>query len=534
MDLREVAAALGLAEGEVETRGSHAKVRLSAAGDVTGPRGRYVLVTAMTPDKAGIGKTVTAIGLAMGLRRSGASAAVTLRQSSLGPTLGMKGGGAGGGVAGIVPLEHSLLGLGEDLHAVESANNLLAAALDDAIFRGADIDPATVTWRRVLDVDDRALRRVTVRPDGTADGTARETGFDITAASEVMAVLALATDLVDLQDRLGRIVPAWTRDGRPVTARDLKADGAMAVLLKDALMPNLMQTTDGTPALLHAGPFGNIATGCSSVVADRVALPRVDYVVTEAGFGSDLGAEKLVHLKSPVLGVPPDAAVLVVTLRALRAHGGGSAASDVAAVEKGCENLRRHLGILQALGVPAVVALNSFPGDSADESAAVLAAARGAGARAVLSEPYTEGAAGCADLAEAVAEACGDLPPTPVGLRRDAPVVEKVRTIATRIYGADEVIWSTVARERLAQIEAAGYGRLPVCVAKTHLSLSADPKLIGAPVGFDLPVRDLRLAAGAGFVTVYAGDIMTMPGLPSSARFQQVRLDERGEVVGLV
>jgi formate--tetrahydrofolate ligase len=525
--LRDVAEELGLEQEHVEVRGAHAKVGLAALEHTSTRRGRYVLVTAMTPNKSGIGKSVTAIGLAMGLRRLGTRAAVTLRQSSLGPILGLKGGGAGGGAAALVPLDHCLLGLGSDLFAVESANNLLAAVVEDALFRGKDVDPASVSWRRVMDMDDRALREVQL-------GSGRSTGFDITAASEVMALLALSRDLPDLRARLDRVVPCWDTSGRPVTAGDLQAAGAMAVLLRDAAQPNLLQTSDGTPALVHTGPFGNIAAGCSSVIADLVALPRVDYVVTEAGFGSDLGAEKLVHLKAPLVGTAPDAAVLVATVAALREHGGSTHGPDPAAVEKGCANLLRHVEVLRGWGIPVVVDLNRFPDDSAEEVSRVLEAVKAAGCAAVTSEPYTRGAEGCLDLAVAVALACETPSAFVPSYRPEEPLDAKVEALATKVYGADEVVWSDVARERIAALTEAGYGGLPVCMAKTHLSLSADPKAVGAPVGFDLPVRDVRLAAGAGYVTVYAGAIATMPGLPSRAHFQDMDLDADGAVVGLV
>lgn len=525
-ELRDVAEELGLDQEHVELRGAHAKVSLAALPTSPTRQGKYVLVTAITPNKAGIGKSVTAIGLAMGLRRLGTRAAVTLRQSSLGPTLGMKGGGAGGGVAALVPLDQCLLGLGADLFAVESANNLLAAVVEDALFRGRDVDPASVSWRRVVDMDDRALREVQL-------GSGRTTGFDITAASEVMALLALSRDLPDLRARLDRVVPAWDTSGRPITAGDLRAAGAMAVLLRDAAQPNLLQTSDGTPALVHTGPFGNIAAGCSSVIADLIALPRTDYVVTEAGFGADLGAEKLVHLKAPVVGHTPDAAVLVATIAALREHGGTTDGPDPAAVEKGCANLLRHVGILRGWGIPVVVNLNRFPDDTAEEVSRVLAAMDAVGCVAVTSEPYTRGAEGSLDLATAVVRACESASAFVPSYAPTDSLTAKVEALATKVYGADEVVWSDVARERVARLTEAGYGGLPVCMAKTHLSLSADPKALGAPVGFDLPVRDVRLAAGAGYVTVYAGAIATMPGLPSHAHFQDMDLDANGEVVGL-
>jgi formate--tetrahydrofolate ligase len=533
-DIRLVAAGLGLTDDQFETRGHHAKIGLNAL-DLSEHRARYVLVTATTPNTRGIGKTVTALGLGMALRAYGRSA-VSLRQSSLGPTLGMKGGGAGGGKASVVPLDHSLLGLGADLFAVESANNLLAAVVDDAIWRGFPIDPGTVSWRRVLDMDDRTLRSILVAANGKVlEGPGqRVTGFDITAASEVMAVLALSRDLEDLRARLARIVPAWDTSGAPVTAGGLGAAGAMAVLLRDALQPNLMQTADGTPVTIHSGPFGTLAAGNSSVIGDRILLPRVDYLVTEAGFGSDLGAEKFFHLKAPRVGQSADAVVLVTTVAALREHGGGDQTPDVITVEKGAANLRRHLGILARFGAPVVVAVNLEPGDTPEEVEVIRDVALDAGAAAAVAHTaYTEGSEGCGALAEAVAAACRT-PRSVPGLYSPSESPEsKVETLATEVYGAVEVVWSATAKERLAQLVDAGYGRLPICMAKTHKSLSADPALIGAPTGFSFPVRDLRLAAGAGYITVLAGEIATMPGLPKHPHLKDIDLDEYGDVVGL-
>lgn len=535
-DILAIAADLGFDDDDIEPHGRHrVKVRLDALEKAPGRRGRYVLVTAITPSGPGIGKTVTAIGLAMGLERVGVSAAVALRQSALGPTLGVKGGGAGGGAACVVPLDECLLGLGSDTQAVEAANNLLAAVVDDAIYRGGDLDPLSVTWRRVLDVDDRALRRVLVGLGGRAHGVPRETGFDITAASEVMAILGLSRDLADLRARLDAVVPAWDRAGAPVTGKQLGAGGAMTALLREALQPNLMQTSEGTPAFVHTGPFGNIATGSSSVLADLLALPRVDYLVTEAGFGSDLGAEKFFHLKCLASGLDPNLAVLVATVPGLRALGGSAATGpDPGAVAAGTANLRRHLGILHAFGVPAVVAVNRFPDDDPGELALVAEAALDAGAASVAEHwAFARGGAGCVELAEAVVGACR----ADVHLRRlyrpEDSAEDKVATLATRVYGARDVAWDPPARRALARLCDAGYGHLPICVAKTHLSLSHDPALNGAPSGFTLPVREVRLAAGAGFLTVYAGDIMTMPGLPSHPRLRDIDVDEQGRVTGL-
>jgi formate--tetrahydrofolate ligase len=531
----DVAAELGLRPDEVEAHGRHrAKIALEAIDRAPAGRGRLVLVTAITPTAHGVGKTVTAIGLAMALRRAGARAAVALRQSSLGPTLGLKGGGAGGGASTIVPLEECLLGMGADLFAVESATNLLAAVVEEGVRRGR-LDPGTVGWRRVLDMDDRSLRQVMVGLGGRANGVPRETGFDITAASEVMAVLALSRDLGDLRARLDAIVPAWDQAGRPITAGQLGAAGAMAALLRDGLRPNLMQTVDGTPALIHTGPFANVAPGCSSVIADRIALPRVDFLVTEAGFGADLGAEKFIHLKCPASGVYPDVAVLVATVSALREHGGGAATvADADAVAAGSANLVRHVEILRAFGLPVVVALNRFPDDRDDELEVASQAALAAGAGAVAQHhAFTEAADGCLELARAVADASAR-PGTVHGLYEPAdPVEEKVRILAAGVYGAADVAWDPDARAQLEQLTEAGFGELPVCMAKTHLSLSHDPKRRGAPAGYTLPVRGLRLAAGAGYLTVMAGDIVTMPGLPSRPRLLDIDLDDNGRITGL-
>ncbi|MGO9342935.1 MAG: formate--tetrahydrofolate ligase [Acidimicrobiales bacterium] len=537
--VERVASRLGLSADDLSLHGPfRAKIRLDPPPPSVTRRGRYVLVTAITPTQHSAGKTVTTIGLAMGLERLGHSATATLRQSSLGPTFGSKGGGAGGGKARIEPLEEALLGLGSDIFAVEMANNLLASVVDDSVHRGTDLDPSSITWRRVLDVDDRALRQVLVGLGGTLNGPEHQTGFDITAASEVMAILTLSRDVADLRSRLASIVLAWDRDGRPVTAGSLEAAGSMAVLLRDAICPNLMQTTERTPVMIHTGPFGNIAPGNSSVIADGLALPRSDFVVTEAGFGSDLGAEKFFHLKCPISGLSADAAVLVATVPCLRDHGGATGhRPDVAAVAVGSANLRRHVENLRAFGVPTVVAINRFPGDSDDELATVAAAARDAGARAVAEHyAFADGGSGCIELAEAVATAVesGGAQAGPHQLfHRDAPVEEKVEVIARKLYGARGVEWTPEASARLEQFRGAGFGQLPVCMAKTHLSLSHDPKALGAPSGFVLPVTEVRLAAGAGYVTVLTGAISTMPGLPSKAKFREIDLMGDGTVVGL-
>ncbi len=517
-----VAAELGLTADQYDVHGAHrAKIHLGLVADRPPRRGKYVLVTATTPTSSGIGKTVTAIGLAMGLSRLGRRSAVAVRESALGPTLGAKGGAAGGGAAQIVPLDECLLDLG-DTAAVGAATNLLAAVVDDRLHRGGGIDPGSVTWRRVLDVDDRSLRQVIVGLGGRANGPPRETGFDITAASEVMALLALSRDRADLRARLDALVPAWDSQGKPVTAGQLRAAGAMAVLLRRALQPNLLQTSEGTPALVHTGPFGNLSLGSSSVLADLFALPRVDFLVTEAGFGADLGAEKFFHLKCSASGEYPDVAVLVTTVPNLREQGGTA-------------NLRHHLAILHAFHVPVVVAVNCFPGDGAKELALIKAASLDAGAAAVAEHhAFARGGDGCLELAEAVASHTTSLEPGPRALYAPTDSAQqKVHLLATKVYGAAGVAWDRSALQALERYVEAGYGQLPVCIAKTHLSLSHDPALRGAPTGFTLPVREVRLAAGAGYLTVLTGAIATMPGLPTHPRLLDLDVDPDGAAVGL-
>jgi formate--tetrahydrofolate ligase len=548
-DIREVAVQLGLEERHLTLHGSHrAKLDLGLLSEEVPRRGKYVLVSAITPALAGEGKTVTSIGLSMALSRLGRRTAVAIRQSALGPTFGGKGGGAGGGASQIVPLEECLFGLGADAYAVEGANNLLAAFVDEALLRGnLPLDPFAVTWRRVLDVDDRALRHVVTGLGGRLHGVPRETGFDITAASEVMAILALSRDWRDLRRRLGAIVVGFDRDGRPVTADALQCGGAMAALLREALQPNLMQTSEGTPALVHAGPFGNIAHGNSSVIADLIALPRVDYLVTEAGFGADMGAEKFFHIKCAVSGLTPDAAVLVATVQGIKSHSGryrireGRPApaelrqESVANVEAGSVNLTAQIRNLRAFGVPVVVAVNRFSTDTEAEIEAVRAHALASGADGVAEHRAFEyGSEGCLELAEAVEAACRNGAAfRPLYRPEDTPR-EKLVTLATRLYGAEDVSFSAAAERDLARFVSAGYGSLPVCVAKTHLSLSHDPVLKGAPSGYTFPINGVRLAAGAGYLYALAGDIMTMPGLPSHPHATQIDLDDAGHIIGLV
>lgn len=545
----EVAREVGLHEDDLELYGRHkAKVHLEVRERLAGrPTGRYVVVTGITPTPLGEGKTVVAIGLAQALHRAGRRAFVCLRQPSLGPALGLKGGGAGGGAARLLPFEDVNLNLTGDTHAVGAAHNVLAAALDAHLFRGnaLDIDPYAITLKRVLDVDDRALRNVVLGLGGRDDGVPRQSGFEITAASEVMAILALATGYQDLRARLGRMVVALSRDGAPVTAEALRAAGVMAALLKDALLPNLVQTAEGSPAFVHCGPFGNIAHGNSSIVADQIALRLADFVVTESGFGADLGLEKFADIKCRASGLAPDCAVLVATVRALKMHGGAGRVTpgkplppaltgeNLPALERGCANLARQIENARLFGVPVVVAVNRFPTDTPAEVALVRRAALAAGAASA--HPVTvwvEGGAGGEELAAAVEAACrqpGRFRPL---YAADLSIEAKIETIAREMYGAAGVEFQPEARRATARLAALGYGALPVCIAKTHLSLSHDPRRLGAPKGYRLPVRDVRLSAGAGFVYALCGAISTMPGLPSHPAYEHVDLVD-GRVVGL-
>jgi len=547
----EVARALGLEPGEVEPYGRHAaKVAPAArARAAARPQGRLVLVTAVTPTPAGEGKTTTAVGLTDGLGRLGERAALTVRQPSLGPVFGIKGGGNGGGRAQVVPMEVINLHLTGDFHAVTAAHNLAAALVDNHLNHGnaLGVEPGSISWPRVLDVNDRVLRDAVVGLGGRRNGPLRETEWIITAASEVMAVLSLAEDLADLRRRLGRIVFGRRRDGRPVVLEEIRAAGAMAVLLAEAVKPNLMQTLEGSPVLVHAGPYGNIAQGTSSVAADRLALGLCDWVVTEAGFGADLGAEKFVDIKCRQSGLTPAAAVLVATVRALKVHGGvgrgeggrlvepALAAPDVEAVKRGCENLRRQVENVRVFGLPVVAAVNVHPTDTVPEIEAVREAALAAGARAaVRATHFAEGGAGALDLARAVLEAArGGPPPLSLLYPDEMPLAEKMETVARRIYGADGVDLSREASAQLAELEKLGFGRLPVCMAKTQYSFSHDPLLGPNPRGFRLPVRSARLHAGAGFVTAVTGEMQLMPGLPAHPLAEAIDVDADGRVVGL-
>jgi formate--tetrahydrofolate ligase len=540
--IQDIGAALGIPVDALLPFG-HDKAKVSA-GFIESlkdrPDGRLILVTAINPTPAGEGKTTTTVGLGDGLRAIGKRAAICIREPSLGPCFGMKGGAAGGGLAQVVPMEDINLHFTGDFHAITSAHNLLSAMIDNHVYwgNGLDIDTRRIVWRRVLDMNDRALRDVVTSLGGAANGFPRQTGFDITVASEVMAILCLATDLDDLQARLGDIIVGYTRDRRPVTARDLKADGAMTVLLQQALQPNLVQTLEQTPAFVHGGPFANIAHGCNSVLATRTALKLADYVVTEAGFGADLGAEKFLNIKCRKAGLAPDCVVLVATIRALKMNGGVAkadlAAEDVAAVQAGCANLARHLENLRSFGVPVVVAVNHFSADSDAEVTAVLATVDGLGAEAIVCRHWADGSAGIADLAHRVAElADGGTAQFAPLYPDDMGLFDKIDTIARRIYRADAATADDKVRRQLADWEAAGYGHLPVCMAKTQYSFSTDPDARGAPTGFTLPVREVRLSAGAGFVVAICGDIMTMPGLPRVPAAESIGLDGNGAVDGL-
>jgi len=502
--------------------------------------GKLILVTAISPTPAGEGKTTTTVGLGDGLNRIGKKAMSCLREPSLGPCFGVKGGAAGGGYAQVVPMEDINLHFTGDFHAITSANNLLAALIDNHIYWGNElgIDQRRIAWRRVLDMNDRALRSIVNSLGGVANGFPREDGFDITVASEVMAILCLATDLEDLQRRLGNIVVAYTRDKKPVYARDLNADGAMTVLLKDALSPNLVQTLENNPVFIHGGPFANIAHGCNSVLATKTALKLCDYVVTEAGFGADLGAEKFFDIKCRMAGLRPDAAVIVATVRALKMHGGVAKEDlkneNVDAVKEGCANLRRHLENIKRFGVPPTVAINRFVTDTDAEVAAVQEVAESLGTKAFVCTHWADGSAGTEDLAKHVVEVCDS------GVANfktlypdDMPLADKVRTIATKLYGASDVSIPDAVKKQIDEIEGAGYGKLPVCMAKTQYSFSTDASLRGAPSGHSLPVREVILAAGAEFVVVVCGQIMRMPGLPRKPAAEVIGINEAGEIDGL-
>jgi formate--tetrahydrofolate ligase len=504
------------------------------------PDGKLILVTAINPTPAGEGKTTTTVGLGDGLNRIGKRAAICIREASLGPNFGMKGGAAGGGYAQVVPMEDMNLHFTGDFHAITSAHNLLSAMIDNHIYWGneLEIDQRRVVWRRVLDMNDRALRDVVTSLGGVANGFPRQTGFDITVASEVMAILCLASDLADLERRLGDMIVAYRRDRSPVYCRDIKADGAMTVLLRDAMQPNLVQTLENNPAFVHGGPFANIAHGCNSVIATRTALKLADYVVTEAGFGADLGAEKFMNIKCRKAGLAPDAVVIVATVRAMKMNGGVAkadlGAENVAAVEAGCANLGRHIKNVKGFGVPVVVGINHFAGDTEAEIAAVKAYVAQQGSEAILCKHWAHGSAGIEDLAQRVAElADGGTAAFSTLYPDEMPLFEKIETVAKSIYHAAAVSADKKVLDQLKEWEAQGYGNLPVCMAKTQYSFTTDPTRRGAPEGHTLPVREVRLSAGAGFVVVICGEIMTMPGLPRVPASETIRLNDAGLIEGL-
>jgi formyltetrahydrofolate synthetase len=535
--ITEIADAAGLEPDEVETYGRYkAKVGLSVLDRLADrPNGKLIDVTAITPTKAGEGKTTTSVSLTQGLGHIGKDVALCLREASLGPVFGIKGGAAGGGHAQVVPMEDLNLHFTGDIHAIGAANNLLAALIEAHLLHGnrLGIDPLTVSWRRCMDINDRSLRDVVVGLGGKANGYPRQTGFDITAASEVMAIVAVAADLHDLRRRLGAITVAQTYEGEPVSAEQLQAAGSMAVLLKDTIKPNLVQTLEGQPAFVHCGPFANIAHGNNSLVADRVALKLADYVVTESGFGADMGMEKFIDIVCRLGNLQPDAVVLVATVKALKHHG-GDPDGGAEAIETGSANMARHLGIIREFGLNAVVAVNRFPGDTDDEIELVRRIAIENGAYAAeVNDAFTAGGAGAAALAEAVTAAADEPSSFDFIYPLEAPIEDKIEAIAKRVYGADGVFLQPAARAKVKQFTQAGLAELPICMAKTHLSLSHDPTLTNAPVGFTVGVRDLRAYTGAGWIVALCGDMQTMPGYGRKPAAFDVDLDERGEVVGL-
>ena len=540
--IMEVGARLGIPSEHLLPYGhDKAKVGQDFIRSLSGrPDGKLILVTAINPTPAGEGKTTTTVGLGDGLNRIGKRAVVCIREASLGPNFGMKGGAAGGGYSQVVPMEEMNLHFTGDFHAITSAHNLLSAMIDNHIYWGneQDIDARRIVWRRVMDMNDRSLRDIVVNLGGVSNGFPRQTGFDITVASEVMAILCLSNDLADLQKRLGDIVVAYTRAKKPVYARDIKADGAMTVLLKDAMQPNLVQTLENNPAFVHGGPFANIAHGCNSVIATKTALKLGEYVVTEAGFGADLGAEKFFDIKCRKAGLKPAAAVIVATVRAMKMNGGVAkadlGAENVGAVQAGCPNLGRHIANVKGFGVPVVVAINHFHSDTDAEIAAVKAYVAEQGAEAILCRHWAQGSAGIEDLAHKVVSLAEAGASNFAPIYPDAmPLFEKIETIAKTIYRADGVEADKAIRDQLKTWEAAGYGHLPICIAKTQYSFTTDPTVRGAPTGFTIPVGEVRLSAGAGFVVAICGEIMTMPGLPKVPSAEVIRLNEQGYVEGL-
>ncbi|MDC0738775.1 formate--tetrahydrofolate ligase [Cognatishimia sp. SS12] len=542
LPIGDIAARLGMQPTDIVPYGhDKAKVGQGFIRSVQDrPDGKLILVTAINPTPAGEGKTTTTVGLGDGLNRIGKKAMICIREASLGPNFGMKGGAAGGGYAQIVPMEDMNLHFTGDFHAITAAHSLLSAMIDNHVYWGneQEIDIRRITWRRVVDMNDRALRQITASLGGVSNGFPRETGYDITVASEVMAILCLAEDLKDLERRLGNIIIGYRRDKSPIYCRDIKAAGAMTVLLKDAMQPNLVQTLENNPAFVHGGPFANIAHGCNSVIATKTALKLADYVVTEAGFGADLGAEKFMNIKCRKAGIAPSVVVVVATVRAMKMNGGLAkdqlGQEDTDAVRRGCDNLGRHIENVKSFGVPVVVAINHFVTDTDAEVDAIKDYVTSHGCQAILSRHWELGSEGSADLAKKVAElADSDAAHFAPLYRDEMPLFEKIKTIATRIYRADEVMADKKIRTQLKEWEAAGYGHLPICMAKTQYSFSTDPNLRGAPTGHSVPIREVRLAAGAGFIVVVCGEIMTMPGLPRTPSAEFIHLNEEGQIEGL-
>ena len=547
--LSEIAAQMGIGPHLLEHHGDDvAKIRLEAIDELADrPKAKYVVVTAITPTPLGEGKTTTAVGLGQAMKHIGKTAVLTLRQPSMGPTFGIKGGAAGGGYSQVIPMELLNLHLTGDFHAVTAAHNLLSAMLDNHLHKGnaLGLDMHNITWRRVLDVNDRALRNIVIGLGGKMDGVPRQTGFDITAASEVMAILALSTSLSDMRARLGRIVVGYTPSGEPVTAEQLKAAGSMAVMMREALKPNLLQTLENTPVIVHAGPFGNIAHGNSSIVGDIIGIRGGDYLITEAGFGADMGAERFFNIKCRASGMEPDAAVLVATVRALKAHSGKFKiiagkplpaellAENPDDVSAGAANLLKQIDNIKVHGVSPVVAINAFPSDHASEHRAIREIAESVGARVAVSTHFSDGGRGATELAEVLAEACDEPTEFQYCYEESFTLKRKIEAVATKIYGAANVSYSPTALTQLDLYERDGFGHLPICIAKTHLSISADPSLKGAPTGHTVNVREVRASVGAGFVYPICGDMTTMPGLGAAPAAGIIDIDEHGEIVGL-
>ncbi|MDQ3052572.1 MAG: formate--tetrahydrofolate ligase [Actinomycetota bacterium] len=545
----DIAESMGLRPEFLEPYGRDVlKIRLEAIEELADrPKAKYVVVSAVTPTPLGEGKTTTLMGLGQAMSHIGKRATVAVRQPSMGPTFGIKGGAAGGGYSQAVPMEILNLHLTGDFHAVTAAHNLLSAMVDNHLHKGNEsgLDLNNITWRRVLDVNDRSLRNIVVGLGSRMDGVTRQTGFDITAASEVMAILALSISVADMRERLGRIVVGYTKDGTPVTSEEIGGAGAMAVIMREAIKPNLLQTLENTPVLVHAGPFGNIATGNSSIVADLIGIRAGDFLLTEAGFGADMGAERFFNIKCRTSGLTPDAAVVVSTVRALKAHSGkfkivagkplpeDLLAENPDDVHAGGANLRKQIENIRLHGVSPVVAINAFPDDHESEHQAIMEIAQEMGARVAVANHFGKGGAGATELAEAVAEAADEKSDFAVLYPDEASLREKIEIVAAKVYGADGVDYSPAAAKQLDTYERAGFGHLPVCIAKTHLSISSNPKLLGAPTGWRLPVREVRASVGAGFVYPICGDMMTMPGLGAAPAAMSIDLDENGEIVGL-